>query len=393
MLLYMKKGLCALALGTFGLGVAEFVMMGILPDIASDMNISITQAGHFISAYALGVCTGAPLIAIIAKDWPLRKILVALMIIFVIGNTLISAFPNYWIALFARFITGLPHGSFFGVGAIVANRLAKEGKGTSAVSMMVMGMTIANLVGVPICNFLGHHYSWRLIFIFAAVWGVVTIFFIQRWIPELSPLPKTKIKGMFAFLKHPEPWLLLIATALANGGVFCWYSYVNPLMTDVSGFKAEMIPFLMVLSGASMCLGNYLGGFLSDRSSPGTVAMYTQGVIFISLALIFLFASNPFASVVLMCITTGCLFAVSSPQQQLLLQHSKGGEIMGGAMVQLAFNMGNAIGAFAGGLVLKKNIGIEYTAITGSVFALLGMLMLVWFNYASRIKSSINHRL
>lgn len=384
----MKKGLYALAFGTFGLGIVEYVMMGILPDLAAGFGISITEAGHLISAYALGVCAGAPLIAILAKNWPLRKILVALMVVFIAGSLLTALSPNYWVALAARFITGLPHGSFFGVGVIVANRLSPQGKSTSSVATMIMGMTLANLLGIPICNFLSHQFSWRLVFAFAVGWGGLTIWSILRWIPVLDPLPKTNIKGMFRFLKSPAPWLFIFATVLANGGIFCWYSYINPLMTGVSGFSAGSIPFLMLLAGGSMCIGNYLGGRFSDRFSPGQVAMYTQGLAFATLLMIYFFASNGGVSVLLMCVATGCLFAVSSPQQQLLLEYSPGGELMGGAMVQLAFNFGNALGAYSGGLTLDKGLGTEYTAAVGSVFALLGTLILIVANYAPFLATS-----
>lgn len=382
----MNKGLYALAAGTFGLGIVEYVMMGILPDMASGLDISITQAGHLISAYALGVCFGAPLIAMFAKNWPLRKILVMLMIVFIAGSVLTAVSTDYWMAICARFINGLPHGSFFGVGVIVANRLAKEGKGTSAVAAMVMGMTVANLAGVPLCNLIGHYFSWRIIFGFASLWGVFTILLILRWIPVQAPLQKTTIRGMFRFLGKPEPWMLLLATVLGNGGIFCWYSYINPLLTDVSGFDAGMIPLFMLLAGASMCVGNYLGGKLSDRYSPAVVAMYTQGTIFVSLMLIFMFAFNGIASLLLMCVTTACLFAVSSPQQQLLLQYSPGGEMMGGAMVQLAFNLGNAVGAFFGGIPIDAGAGVEYTALVGAGLALAGVSVLVWFNRGHRYK-------
>lgn len=378
----MNKGLYALASGTFALGISEYIMMGILPDVAEGLHTSIPEAGQLISAYALGVCVGAPLIVMIARGWELRRILIFLMSIFIVGNVLTVLSPDYWMALGSRFITGLPHGAYFGVGVIVANRLAKEGKSTSAVAIMVMGMTIANLLGVPVCNWLGHHLSWRLVFAFAAVWGGVTIWLICRWIPVMTPLPKTNLKSMFRFLKKPEPWMLLFATILANGGIFCWYSYVNPIMTGVSGFSASMMPFLMLLAGGSMCLGNYLGGTLSDRFSPGIVAMYTQWIIFVTLGLIYFFAANPYLSAFLMCVATGCLFAISSPQQQLLLEHSPGGEMMGGAMVQLAFNLGNALGAYSGGVAIANKLDYEYTAVIGAGFALIGAVILWAFNYA-----------
>lgn len=165
----MKKGLYALSFGTFGLGIAEFIMMSILPDVAAGFDISLSEAGHLISAYALGVCVGAPLVVVVARSWPLRTILLALVGLFVVGNLLMALSADYWMGLCARFVSGLPHGAYFGVGSIVASRLAEKGKSTSAVAIMIMGMTIANLFGVPAGNFLGHFLSWRLVFVIAVV--------------------------------------------------------------------------------------------------------------------------------------------------------------------------------------------------------------------------------
>ena len=377
----MKKGLYALSFGTFGLGIAEFIMMSILPDVAAGFDISLSEAGHLISAYALGVCVGAPLVVVVARSWPLRTILLALVGLFVVGNLLMALSVDYWMGLCVRFVSGLPHGAYFGVGSIVASRLAEKGKSTSAVAIMIMGMTIANLFGVPAGNFLGHFRSWRLVFVIAALWGGVTIWFIRRWVPVLPALPATNLKGQFRFLRRPEPWMLIAATMLGNGGAFCWYSYVNPLMTEVSGFSVGTMPVLMLLAGVSMCVGNYLGGHLSDRFTPGIVAMSMQFLMFASLLLIYFFASYGFLSALLMCVCTGCLFAVSSPQQLLLLQYSPGGEMMGGAMVQLAFNLGNAVGAYFGGLSIEHGAGLESTALIGSFFALLGTTVFLVFNY------------
>ena len=167
----MKKGLYALSFGTFGLGIAEFIMMSILPDVAAGFDISLSEAGHLISAYALGVCVGAPLVVVVARSWPLRTILLALVGLFVAGNLLMALSTDYWMGLCARFVSGLPHGAYFGVGSIVASRLAEKGKSTSAVAIMIMGMTVANLFGVPAGNFLGHFLSWRLVFCDCSVVG------------------------------------------------------------------------------------------------------------------------------------------------------------------------------------------------------------------------------
>lgn len=375
----MKKGLYALSFGTFGLGIAEYIMMSILPDVAADFGVSLPETGHLISAYALGVCVGAPLLVIVTRNWPLKTILYALMTLFIVGNLVTTLSPNYWLTLCARFVSGMPHGAYFGTGVIIANHLAEKGKSTSAVATMVMGMTVANLMGVPLGNLLGHYLSWRVVFAFATVWGLVTVWFICRWIPVLPAMPKTNMKGQFRFLKKPQPWLLAAATVLGNGGIFCWYSYINPLMTDVSGYPVGVMPILMLLAGGSMCVGNYLGGVLSDRFTPARVSMLIQLVACLSLLSIFLMASYAWLSLLLMCITTGCLFALSSPQQLLLLRHSPGGELMGGAMVQLAFNLGNALGAFFGGLPIDAGWGVRYSALIGSLFALVGTLVFVVF--------------
>ena len=258
----LNKGLYALAFGTLGFGITEYVMMGILPDIAADLAISIPQAGHLISVYALGVCIGAPLAVLVSRGRGLRTILVGLICIQLLGGIITTLAPNYYVALASRFISGLPHGAFFGVGSIVAERLADKNHSTTAVSIMVMGMTVANLLGVPLGTLLGETLSWRVIFAFSTLWSVLTIFFIFRWIPVLPALPDKGVKAQFAFLAKPEPWLILAVTMAGNGGIFCYYSYVSPMMTGVAGFPGDAMTLIMVLCGGGMCLGNYLGGRL-----------------------------------------------------------------------------------------------------------------------------------
>lgn len=190
----MKKSLIALAFGTLGLGIAEFVMMGILPDVAKDLGISIPVAGHFISAYALGVCVGAPVL-ILARKHPLKHILLVLVTLMMVGNTCAALAPNYWVLLLARFISGLPHGAYFGVASIVAEKLADKGKGSEAVSIMIAGMTIANLFGVPLGTSLSNSISWRVTFLLVGCWGVIILYYIWRWVPHVEGLKDTGFKG------------------------------------------------------------------------------------------------------------------------------------------------------------------------------------------------------
>lgn len=368
----MKKSLIALAFGTLGLGIAEFTMMGILPYVAADLDISIPTAGHFISAYALGVCFGAPIL-LWARRYPLKHILLGLMALMMVGNLCASVSTSYWMLLAARFISGLPHGAYFGVASIVASRLADEGRGAEAVSIMVAGMTVANLFGVPLGTSLSHLLSWRVTFLLVGLWSVIVLYYIWRWVPHVQGLQDTGFKGQFRFLRRPAPWLVLGATALGNGGVFCWYSYINPLLTDVSGFSSESITSLMVLAGFGMVAGNLISGRLSDRYTPGRVAMTVQGALCAILFLIFLLSSNPWCSALLMTLCTAGLFAVSSPEQVLIIRIAPGGEMLGGAAVQMAFNLGNAVGAYAGGLAVGA--GYQYTALLGVPFALYGFVL------------------
>ena len=372
----MKKSLIALAFGTLGLGIAEFVMMGILPDVAKDLGISIPVAGHFISAYVLGVCVGAPVL-ILARKHPLKHILLALVTLMMVGNTCAALAPNYWVLLLARFISGLPHGAYFGVASIVAEKLADKGKGSEAVSIMIAGMTIANLFGVPLGTSLSNSISWRVTFLLVGCWGVIILYYIWRWVPHVEGLKDTGFKGQFRFLKTPAPWLILGATALGNGGVFCWYSYINPLLTEVSGFTAESITALMVLAGFGMVVGNLISGRLSDRYTPGKVGTTVQAMICIVLLLIFFLSPYPWLSALLMCLCTAGLFAVSSPEQVLIIRVAKGGEMLGAACVQVAFNLGNAIGAYVGGLAISG--GYRYPALAGVPFAMVGFILFLTF--------------
>lgn len=382
----MKKSLIALAFGTLALGMAEFAMMGILPYVASDFGISISEAGHLISAYALGVCFGAPVL-VLARKKSLKHLLMALVSLIVVGNLCASLAPNYWIMMIGRFISGLPHGAYFGVASIVASKLADKGKSSEAVSIMIAGMTVANLFGVPLGTSLSHLISWRSTFLFVGLWGIVVFYYIWRWVPVVEGLQDTGFKGQFRFLRTPAPWLILGATALGNGGVFCWYSYISPLLTNVSGFSESSMTALMVLAGFGMVVGNLVSGRMSDRYTPGRVLMIAQGGICLLLLAIFFLSPNPWFSVLLMFLCTAGLFAVSSPEQLLIILVAPGGEMLGGACIQIAFNFGNAVGAYAGGLAVGH--GFQYAALAGVPFAMIGFILAVIFYRRYQIKYEV----
>lgn len=369
----VKKSLLALASGTLGLGIAEFVMMGILPNVAHDLGISIPTAGHFISAYAIGVCVGAPLTVVVARTRPLKQILLGLVAVYLLGNLCAAFSANYWMLLLMRFVSGLPHGAFFGVGSIVAEKVAEKGKESQAVSLMIAGMTIANLFGVPFGTMLSNLVSWRFPFLFNAAWGVLMFYLVWKWVPVLPALPDVGLKGQFRFLKRLAPWLIILTTMFGNGGIFCWFSYVTPQMIHEAGFSPSHITLIMMFAGLGMTVGNLVGGKCGDLYGLAPVIRFTQMLMVVSLLGTFFFVSIPWLSVLLMFVGTACLFAVSPPQQLLLLQNSRGSEMMGAACVQIAFNLGNAVGAYVGGLPVEAGMGYRYPALAGVFVVILGL--------------------
>lgn len=367
----MKKSLLSLAFGTFALGIVEFGMMGILNDISADLKISIVKAGHLISAYSVGVAVGAPSLLFLRK-LPLRRLMLLLAAVIAIGNAMVALAPNYGCLLAARFIAGLPHGAFFGAGAIVCSRLADPGKGASAVAVLVGGMTVANLVGVPFSTFLCQIASWRLPFGAVAAIGVATFIAIRCWIPVLSPLPDTGIRGQFSFLAHREPWLIYAGVFFGQASVYCWLSYINPIMTHVTSFPESAMTFIMVLVGAGMVFGNYIAGRLSDRYSASLVTAVIAALIIVFMPMVYLSAAYKIPSLLFAFIMPGLLFGLGGPLQYLIVRYAKGGEMLGGAGIQIAFNVSNAIAAAIGGAVIRHGFGLASPALAGVPCAVIG---------------------
>ncbi|WP_461533245.1 MFS transporter [Sinomicrobium sp.] len=356
----MNKKLLSLAIGGFGIGMTEFVMMGILPDIAKSLNISIPMAGHFISSYALGVVIGAPLMVAIAGKYPPKKILMALMLFFTVGNLLSAFAPDYYTLLSTRFLSGLPHGAFFGIGAVVAGRLALEGKQARAVSMMFAGLTIANILGVPLGTYIGHHIDWRYTFVIVSGIGIITVLALCFWLPNLPAAPSAGFLKELKLFTHLKPWLIILLTAIGTGGFFAWYSYIAPLLTDVAGFSSNSITYLLVVAGVGMTLGNIFGGRLADRFSPinaTSVLLLTMSIALVTLT----FAAHYKIPAVLMTFVVGTLaFSITSPIQMMMIRAARGSEMLASSLTQGAFNIGNAVGAYLGGLPLQA--GYSYTS-------------------------------
>lgn len=288
--------------------------------------------------------------------------------------------PTYWILLCARFVAGLPHGAYFGTATIVAVKIAREGKGTNAVAMMCAGMPVANLLGVPLGTFLSHTFSWRVPFASCIVLGLLTLYMVHRWVPDVEALPNHGMKAQFRFLRHLAPWLIIAATFLGNGGILCWFSYISPLLQTEGGFSPASISLLMILAGGGMVVGNQVSALFADRLMPGRFTCYLQFLAAAALLLTFFLAPIGWVSVVLMFVCCVCLFGIGSPEQFLIVKHAEGGEMLGGCCIQAAFNLGNAVGAFLGGIPVAMGLGYNFPALIGVPMALAGALCLLVFH-------------
>ncbi|WP_264534925.1 MFS transporter [Flavobacterium sp. N1736] len=373
----MKKSLIALSLGGLTIGITEFAMMGLLPDIASDMKVSIPVAGYLISSYALGVVIGAPLLVILGRNFAPKKMLLILALMLTVFNALSIIAPTYNFLFASRFLSGLPHGAFFGVGAVVASRLADKGKEAQAIAIMFSGLTLANLIGVPIGTYIGHHFIWRYTFILIAIVGLLTFLFIYLWMPNLEKNNSVNMKTQLKFFKQIDAWLIIGITAIGFGGLFAWISYIAPLMINVSRFSAEDVSYILILAGFGMVVGNFAGGKLADRFSPAPTTLALLFVMAIDLMLVYFFSFNQYASLFLTFLTGAISFSVIAPIQMLMIRTAKDAEMIASASLQGSFNIGNALGAFLGGLPLTAGYSYASPNLIGVIMSVIGMVITV----------------
>lgn len=306
----MKRSLIALAIGTFALGIAEFGMMGLLGDVAHGVNVDIVKAGHFISAYSMGVAIGAPILVLL-RNMPLRRVLLCLAAMIAVGNMMVALSVSYEMVVVSRFISGLPHGAFFGAGSIVCTQIAERGKGASAVAVMVGGMTVANVVGVPGATFLGNCLSWHMAFGVIALCGVLAWIGIRCWVPELKPLDnRGGIKGEFRFLRNPAPWLIYGGVFFGQASVYCWLSYIDPIMTRVSGFTAADMTWIMMIVGAGMVMGNIVSGRLADRYGASRVSGLASLMVVFIMVVIYFGVGDKMVSAIGAFLAPAMLFAI-----------------------------------------------------------------------------------
>ncbi|MDF2193259.1 MFS transporter [Paraflavitalea sp. CAU 1676] len=371
----MKPGLLTLTLGGIVVGMTEFMMMGVLPDVATSLSVSIPKAGYLIAIYALGVVIGAPLMTALTSHYKPRIVLMGMMGMFALFNTLFALAPSYGLLLVARLFAGLPHGAFFGMGAVVAARLAEPGREARAVSMMFAGLTIANIAGVPLGTWMSHEFGWRYAFFTIAVIAVIAAFSIYKWMPNLAPSQSEGFGKSLRVFRQKDFWLIIGISSIGTGGLFAWISYIAPLMTEVAGFGAASVSSIMIIAGVGMAVGNFMGGRLADRFSP----LKTTGSLLLTMIaalLIVSVVSYYKAPALVMTFVTGAIaFAVIAPMQMLMISSAKGAEMLASSVLQASANMGNALGAYLGGLPIAAGLGYTSPEYVGAGLALTGFIL------------------
>ncbi|MGC4985630.1 MFS transporter [Streptomyces sp. DT193] len=369
----MPLALLALAVGAFGIGTTEFAMMGLLPDVAGDLGISIPAAGHLVSAYALGVVIGAPLLAAATARMSRRTVLIALMGLFVAGNALSALAPGENWLLAARFLSGLPHGAFFGVGAVVATGLVAPERKARSVSLMFLGLTVANIAGVPAATLVGQHLGWRATFLGVSAIGVAAIASLYLLIPRTpGHTPGGGLRGELAALRPLPVWLALGTTVAGFAALFSAYSYITPMLTDAAGYADGSVTLLLALFGVGATAGNLLGGRLADHAMRRTLFGGLASLVAVLAAFPVLMRTEWSAAVAVVLLGTAA-FVTGSPLQLMVMEKAAAAPSLASSANQAAFNLANAGGAWIGGLALAAGFGATSPALAGAGLAVLGL--------------------
>lgn len=368
----MPIALLALAVGAFGIGTTEFVMMGVLPQAASEFGVSISDAGFLISGYALGVVVGAPLLTVLGVRLPRKTMLLSMMALFSVGNLLFALAPNQEVGVLLRFLSGLPHGAFFGAGAVVASSLVDKGHRAKAVSMMFMGLTLANVVGVPLGTLLGQQVGWRATFLVVATVGMAAMVAIAQLVPHQGKPAEVSLRGELGAFRRGQVWLALAIVTFGMGGVFACLSYITPMMTNVAGYQPSTVTLLLSLAGIGMTAGNFLGGRLADKALMPSLC--TALLALAAVLAVFTVTAAGRVSAAVTIFAVGVAGFMIGPMMQSRIMDKAGGEpSLVSAAVQSAFNIANSIGAYLGGLVIAGGLGLLAPNWVGAVLAILGL--------------------
>lgn len=369
--------LLALAIGAFAIGTTEFSPMGLLPVIAKGVDVSIPVAGMLISAYAIGVMVGAPLMTLLLSHRARRNALIFLMAIFTLGNVLSAIAPDYTTLLLSRIITSLNHGAFLGLGSVVAASVVPKHKQASAVATMFMGLTIANIGGVPAVTWLGETIGWRMSFLATAGLGVLAMVSLWFSLPKGSAGECPDVKQEMSVLMRPQVLTALLTTVLGAGAMFTLYTYIAPVLHSIASASPLFITAMLVLIGVGFSIGNYLGGKFADRSVTGTLKAFLTLLIAVMVAIPWV-AQNEVGAAISMVVWGAATFAVVPPLQMRVMRVAHEAPGLSSSVNIGAFNLGNALGAAAGGAVISGGLGYSFVPVMGAIIAGIALLVVLF---------------
>ena len=377
----------ALALGGFGIGTTEFVAMGLLPDIAKNLGITEPTAGHVISAYALGVVVGAPLIASLTARMERKKLLLGLMVVFTVSNLASMFAPTYGTLMAARFVAGLPHGAFFGIAALVAAHLMGPQNRAKAVAHVLTGLTVATVLGVPVASWLGQQFGWRSAFGLVVAVGLITLAAIWFWLPTMDTMHVTSPLTELSALKRVQVWLALLVGMVGFGGMFAVYTYVSTTLTDVAGLSRALVPLALMVFGLGMVIGNLVGGKMADISVIRGLylSMTALGIV---LALFVFAAHNPWTALGGLFLIGATGASIGPALQTRLMDVAHDAQTLAAALNHSALNIANATGAWIGGVVIAAGLGYTAPAAAGAMLAVAGLVVLTVSVLLQRVSRS-----
>ncbi|MFE7750777.1 MFS transporter [Streptomyces sp. NPDC057428] len=373
----MPLALLALAMGAFGIGTTEFVIIGLLPDVAADFQVSIPTAGFLVTGYALGVVLGAPLMTVLGTRVSRKRMLMILMGLFIVGNVVSALAPVLGVMLAGRVIASLAHGAFFGIGSVVAADLVAPQKKAGAIALMFTGLTVANVVGVPLGTYIGQNFGWRLTFLVVAGLGVLGLAGVAKLVPEQPKPQGVRLRHELAAFRNVQVLLAMAMTVLGFGGVFAAITYITPMMTETAGYATSSVTWLLVLFGLGMVGGNLLGGKFADRHLMPMLYV-SLGALAVVLALFTLTAHNKIAAAITIVLIGGLGFATVPPLQKRVLDQAAGAPTLASAVNIGAFNLGNALSAWLGGIVIAAGFGYTAPNWVGAVLAASALLLAVF---------------
>ncbi|MBN3728909.1 MFS transporter [Burkholderia sp. Ac-20379] len=371
-----RRALLALGVGGFGIGTGEFVIMGLLPNAAQDLGVSIPTAGHLISIYALGVVIGAPVFAVLGAKWPRRALLIALMLFFTLGNLASAIVPGFAGVAIARLISGLPHGTYFGVAALVAASLVPREKRAQAVANVFVGLTLATLLGVPLVAAIGEWLGWRAAFAIVGAIGALTALLVRLWVPHMPGDPKANPLRELGALRRKQVLLTLATGAIGFGGLFSVFSYVKPTMTELAHVSAAAIPIVLALFGVGCVAGNLLGARFADRGLDRTARYVLIWTAVVTAA--FCFTAHYAVAGSINVLLVGTVMALGAILQTRLMDVAGDAQTLAAALNHSAFNAANALGAWLGGVAIDAGLGWSSTGWVGGLLAIGGLLVHHW---------------